>query len=139
MRSGRSTEVNATAGRNAGIVARHTPDLFEDGAAFLGVWPNPFVLEGRLLARLLRGEAITSGDWLRDVQSMRLAAEVKQLRDLGWLVQSRLETVRTADRGRPARIARNWLDERQRKAVTASEHGRRFVAAVDATESRRPL
>lgn len=137
MKSGRSTEVNATAGRDAGSVAHYTPDLFEDSPTPLGFWPDPYVLEGRLLVRLMRGESITSGDWLRDVKSMRLAAEVKQLRDLGWQVHSRLETVTTADRGRKARIARYWLDFSQRESAVNSEQGRLFIDAVVAFEARR--
>lgn len=137
MKSGRSTEVNATAGRDAASFAHYTPDLFDDSPTPLGFWPDPDVLEGRLLVRLMRGESITSGDWLRDVKSMRLAAEVKQLRDLGWQVRSRLETVTTADRGRKARIARYWLESGQREAAVSSEHGRLFIEAVVAFEARR--
>lgn len=54
MKNGRSTEVKATAGRDAGIVAR-TPDLFDDAPVPLGTWPSASALEGRFLARLLRG------------------------------------------------------------------------------------
>lgn len=136
MKNGRSTEVKATAGRDAGIVAR-TPDLFDDAPVPLGTWPSLDALEGRFLARLLRGDECTAADWLDDARSMRLAAEVHELRDLGWAVESRRETVRTADRGRLAHVARYWLEPHQRDAAAASERGRRFLAAVDAAEGRR--
>lgn len=136
MKNGRSTEVKATAGRDAGIVAQ-TPDMFDDAPVPLGIWPSASALEGRFLARLLRGGELTAADWLGDARSMRLAAEVQELRDLGWVVQSKRETVRTADRGRLAHVARYWLEPNQRDAAAASERGWRFLAAVDAAEGRR--
>jgi len=136
MKNGRAAEANATAGGDAGIVA-WTPDLFDDAPVPLGDWPSAAALEGRFLARLLRGGELSAGDWLRHACSMRLAAEVGELRALGWAVQSRRETVRTADRGRPAVIARYCLEQHQRKAAIASERGERFIAAVDAAEGRR--
>lgn len=135
MKDGRNTEVQAAAGGDAGIVAR-TGDLFDDAPVPLGDWPSASALEGRFLARLLHGGELTAGDWLRDACSMRLAAEVVELRGLGWAVQARRETVRTADRGRRAVVARYWLEPRQRQAAVASERGWRFVAAVDAAEGR---
>lgn len=136
MKNGRYTEVQATAGRDAGIVAR-TPDLFDSAPVPLGSWPSASALEGRFLARLLRGAELTAADWLGAARSMRLAAEVLELRDLGWAVQSKRETVRTADRGRLAHVARYWLEPRQCEAAAASERGRYFLAAVDAAEGRR--
>lgn len=136
MKNGRSTTVKATAGRDAGIVAR-TGDLFDAEPVPLGIWPSAAALEGRFLGRLLLGATMTAGDWLKCAHSMRLAAEVEELRGAGWLVQSKLEEVRTRDRGRPARIARYWLDERQRKAAAETERGRHFLAAVDVAEGRR--
>ena len=137
MKNGRSTGVNATAGRDAGFVAQYTPDLFEEPPTILGIWPGTDTLEGRFLARLLHGAEMTHRDWLNDAKSMRLAAEVKQLRDLGWLVRTRLETVTTADCGRPARIAHYWLESRQRESAVNSEQGRLFIEAVAAFEARR--
>lgn len=138
MKNGRPTEVNATAELDSGIVAHPTltADLFDDAPVPLGDWPNPETLEGRFLARLIPGGEMTSGDWLRDAHSMRLAAEVKQLRDLGWSVRAKLIDVRTNDRGRHARVARYSLDPRQAKAAAASERGQRYLAAVDAAEGR---
>lgn len=135
MKNGRSTEVNATAGRDAGIVA-WTPDLFDDAPVPLGDWPTASTLEGRFLARLMRGARMTAADWLSVARSMRLPAEACELKELGWSIQRRLETVRTTDRGRLARVARYWLEPRQREAAAASERGQRFLAAVDAAEGR---
>lgn len=135
MKNGRPTEVKATAETRTGIVAS-TPDLFDDAPVPLGIWPSASALEGRFLARLLRGAKLTAADWLGDARSMRLAAEVRELREAGWAVQDRREKVRTADRGRVARVARYWLDERQRKTAIAGEQGRHFLAAVDAAEGR---
>ncbi len=135
MKNGRITEVNATAGGDAGIVAR-TGDLFDDAPVPLGEWPSAAALEGRFLARLLRGGELTAADWLGDAHSMRLAAEVQELRELGWAVQSRRLTVRTRDRGRLAHVARYSLEPHQCKAAAQSERGRRFVAAVDAAEGK---
>lgn len=118
------------------IFAR-TADLFDACEVPLGVWPSPETLEGRFLARLMRGGEITSRDWLADVHSMRLATEAHQLRELGWSVLSRLVPVTTADRGRQARVASYRLDERQREAAAESVQGRAFLAAVAEIE-RRP-
>lgn len=135
MKSSRSIEVQATAGRDAGIVALQA-ELFDSTDVPLGKWPAAHSLEGRFLSRLLRGRELTAGDWLGDARSMRLAAEVHELRELGWRVATTLKTVTTRDRGRKARIGLYSLDERQRAAAAASERGRRFIAAVDATEGR---
>jgi hypothetical protein len=136
MKNGRTTEVSATAGRDAGIVAR-TPDLFDDAPVPLGAWPRPATLEGRFLSRMLRGAESTAGDWLRDARSMRLAAEVHELRAAGWDVRTKLETVTTRDRGRRATVARYSLPEVQRMAALASETAAHFLAAVDAAEGRQ--
>lgn len=133
MKSGRITEVNATAGRDAGIVAR-TRELFEDAPVPLGAWPSAASLEGRFLARLLRGSEPTAKDWLADAKSMRLAAEVHELRALGWSVHTTLETVETSDRGRRATIARYSLPPVQREAAMRGETASHFLAAVDAAE-----
>lgn len=136
MKNGRPTKVQATAETRPAVVAS-TGDPFGHAPVPLGTWPSVSALEGRFLARLLRGAELTAADWLGDARSMRLAAEVNELRDLGWAVKRRLETVRTADRGRLARVARYWLETHQREAAAASERGRRFLATVDATEGRR--
>lgn len=62
MKSGRSTEVNATAGTRTPIVAS-TPDLFDFAPVPLGYWPSGSSLEGRFLDRLLKGAEMTAGDW----------------------------------------------------------------------------
>ena len=93
--------------------------------------PSPQSLEGRLLACLLDGESLTAADWLRPAGSMRLASEVHQLRELGWLVRSDLIMVGTRDRTgdgvRRARVARYALDAEQRVAVRAAAGAARFV------------
>ena len=115
------------------IFAR-TADLFDHSEIPLGAWPKPESLEGRFLARLMRGEEMTSGDWLRDVHSMRLATEAHELRELGWSVKTRLVPVTTADRGRRATVASYSLDERQRATAVESDQGREFLRAVALAE-----
>jgi hypothetical protein len=127
---------DATAGRDAGIVAR-TPDLFDDASVPLGAWPRPATLEGRFLSRMLRGAESTAGDWLKAAKSMRLAAEIHELRAAGWDVRTKLETVVTGDRGRRAVVARYSLPEPQRTAALATETAAHFLAAVDVAEGRQ--
>lgn len=130
--AGRSVGADrATAGekQRSAIFAR-TADLFDHSEVPLGAWPNPESLEGRFLARLMRGGEITSRDWLLDVHSMRLATEAHQLRGLGWSVKTKRVTVTTADRGRAANIAAYSLNESQRKAAAESVQGRAFLAVV---------
>lgn len=136
MTSGRATEVNATAETGTPIVA-HTLDLFESLPVLVGRWPAHHSLEGRFLARILNGEKLTAGDWLRAVHSMRLSAEVDELGKLGWTVRRKLEAKVTRDRGRRAHVARYWLDERQRDAAIRTDRAALFIDAVEAFEQGR--
>lgn len=137
--AGRSaaTDRASARGENSTSIFARTADLFDTAEAQIGFWPTPESLEGRFLARLLAGAEISSRDWLLAAHSMRLATEAYQLRGLGWRVNTRRETVPTADRGRTASVGYYSLDERQREAAAKSDAGQRFVAAVAAFEGRR--
>lgn len=134
MKSARPPEGKTSAPRHGDF--NPTRDLFDNAPVPLGIWPSAASLEGRFLARLLRGGELTAADWLGDAHSMRLSAEVLELRELGWAVLSERLTVRTRDRGRLAHVARYALEPHQCAAAAQSERGRHFLAAVDATERR---
>jgi len=123
---------------NCDAIFARTADLFDHSEIPLGAWPKPESLEGRFLARLMRGGEITSRDWLAAVHSMRLATEAHDLRELGWSVKTKRVTVTTADRGRVANIGSYRLNERQRVAAVESDQGREFLAAVALAERGSP-
>jgi hypothetical protein len=134
MKDGRPPENQSAA---ANISNSHlTLELFpSDDDAPTACWPKPDVMQGRLLARLLRGDEVTAHDWLRDVRGMRLADAVWDLKQAGWLVRRVLLNVRTADRTaegvRMARIARYWLDPVQRRRMTREPRAASFLREVD--------
>ena len=129
--------MKTTAGIDAAIVSQ-TLELFDTERTAPGAWPNPEALEGRLLARLLRGDRVTSGEWWRVVHASRLAASVHKLRRTGWSVRTDTREVATLDGGRRAHIAVYSLGRDQLAAAVASQDGRQFIGAVDAAEGRQP-
>lgn len=98
---------------------------------------DPATMHARLLARLLRGAAVTHNEWQADAGSSRLAASVHKLRCAGWLVVGERVTVPTRDCGRTARVSRYSLDQHQRTAASWSPVVEDFLAAVDEFEASR--
>lgn len=110
----------------------------EDAAVPVGLLPDdPAALPGRLLARLLAGASLTSGDWLRAVGSSRLAASVHRLRAAGWRIFADRVEVPTSDADRWACVARYTLDPAQRAAALAVPEVADFVGAVRESERDR--
>ncbi len=103
-----------------------------------GTYPGAHTLEGRALSRLLIGDSLTHGKWLGEARSMRLAAEILELRQLGWLISTSFVTVptrdRTADGIRPARIGVYTLDLEQWRQVRFTPEARAFRKAVQLFE-----
>lgn len=65
-------------------------EMFEQ-PPFNPIFPSPASETGQVLTRLLRGESFSQSDLLHESYgqgSWRLAARIKELRDLGWPVMS---------------------------------------------------
>ncbi|MFM1988271.1 MAG: hypothetical protein RJA99_1228 [Pseudomonadota bacterium] len=139
MKDGRTPETQSTAAKLS--TSHSTFELFpDDDNAPTALWPKPGVMEGRLLARLLRGEHLTGRDWSGAVHGTRLPAEVWTLKQTGWIVHRVLLTVQTGDRTsngvRKARIARYWLDTVQCRRMMADPRAEPFLREVDFFERR---
>jgi len=73
-------------------------------------FPQCHGLNGRTLLRILEGKKITHRDFQEICASYRLSAWVFNLKEKGWLIESRWEKGLTNDPvGRMARYKRYWL------------------------------
>ena len=72
-------------------------------------WPKPGTIRAQILDELLSGRSITSLDVWRELGCSRLAADVFELRRMGWPIVA-AETPVTCREGRAARVASYRLD-----------------------------
>ncbi|KVX59327.1 helix-turn-helix domain-containing protein [Burkholderia cepacia] len=117
----------------------HAPLFGGDAKSVLPVesafsYPEKGSVRARILAALLRGDALTQHAALRRWSTSRLASAVHQLRGFGWPIMTVPVPVQTRDNGRTATIARYKLPAFA--IEKAGERGQQFVAHAEQCEKR---
>ena len=99
-------------------------------------YPRIGSLAGRVLARLLAGDAITHRDVDQDARTYRLAAHAHNLRQLEWRIVSEWECGPTRD---PVGRVANWTRYRLpvEQIADAGEEGRCYAESSKAWEAMR--
>ena len=100
-------------------------------------FPKIKSLQGRALARLLKGKKFTHREFQNWTSSYRLSAYIEKLRnEKFWPIESILETTPTNDStGRRVTYARYFMAKPEIDRTINVERIRRFCAAVDDFES----